>query len=130
MPRMAASVEMLFREVGLLDRFELRELSDRLLSSLSYGQLRRALIARTLTNQPRVLLLDEPFEGLDQRTQAIVRAQLDEIVADGTQLVCASHRADIRTRFTHELVIENGRIAKTGARPLSYGDVSGGPRES
>ena len=44
---------------------ELEPLADRLLSTLSYGQARRALLGRVLANRPRVLLLDEPWEGLD-----------------------------------------------------------------
>ena len=49
----------------LLVELELTELADRALRTLSYGQARRALIARALVNRPRVLLLDEPWEGLD-----------------------------------------------------------------
>ncbi|WP_428099040.1 ATP-binding cassette domain-containing protein [Candidatus Rariloculus sp.] len=104
------------RTARLLDGFALREHAARPLSSLSYGQLRRVLLARMLVNAPRIVLLDEPFEGLDDLSHDIVRAELRGLVADGTQLICASHRADIRTRFTHELVIEGGRITAAGPR--------------
>ena len=112
----------------VLDRFALEDHASRPLSTLSYGQLRRTLLARMLVNGPRVLLLDEPFEGLDEPSREIVRAQLGAFVASGTQLVCASHRSDIRTRFTHELVIEGGRISAAGRLPALSDDDAGGAR--
>ncbi len=53
------------RVTELIEELELGALADRSLNTLSYGQARRALIARALVNRPRVLLLDEPWEGLD-----------------------------------------------------------------
>lgn len=103
--------------VRFLERFSLSDFAARPLSTLSYGQLRRTLLARMLVNEPRVLLLDEPFEGLDELSREIVRTELGAFVAAGAQLVCASHHSDIRTRFTHELVIEEGRIVKTRSLP-------------
>src|SRR5690606_9848501 len=47
----------------LLDRFDLSEFAERKLTELSYGQFRRVLLARALVHRPRVLLLDEPWEG-------------------------------------------------------------------
>ncbi|HLF11656.1 MAG TPA: ATP-binding cassette domain-containing protein, partial [Gammaproteobacteria bacterium] len=94
----------------LLEQFELIELAERKLATLSYGQARRALIARALVNQPRILLLDEPWEGLDQPIAALLNERLGTIVAEGTQLVCASHLATYREMFTHELVLDRGRI--------------------
>ncbi len=96
----------------LLERFELKPLADRLTTELSYGQFRRALIARTLAPQPRVLLLDEPWEGLDSAASRLLAERLDESLAEGVQLVCASHVAAYGGRFTHELVLEKGRIAR------------------
>jgi molybdate transport system ATP-binding protein len=97
----------------LLAAFALVELADRKLATLSYGQARRALIARALVNKPRVLLLDEPWEGLDRPIAALLNAQLGAVVAADTQLVCASHLALYREHFTHELVLDRGRIIAT-----------------
>lgn len=103
--------------VGILKRFALSDYASRPLSTLSYGQLRRTLLARMLVNAPRVLLLDEPFEGLDELSREVVRTEFNAFVASGTQLVCASHHSDIRTRFTHELVIKGGRISAATTIP-------------
>jgi molybdate transport system ATP-binding protein len=97
----------------LLAVFALVKLAERKLATLSYGQARRALIARALVNRPRVLLLDEPWEGLDRPIAALLNAQLAAVAAADTQLVCASHLALYREHFTHELVLERGTIVAT-----------------
>ena len=96
----------------LLDELELEPLAERLLSTLSYGQARRALIGRLLANRPRVLLLDEPWEGLDAPMAELLSTVLERVAADGTQLVCASHLATHRSHFTHELTLAEGRVVR------------------
>ena len=96
----------------LLDELELRSLAERLLSTLSYGQARRALLGRLLANRPRVLLLDEPWEGLDGPMAELLSNTLESVAADGTQLVCASHLATHRSHFTHELTLAEGRVVR------------------
>jgi molybdate transport system ATP-binding protein len=98
----------------LIDRFELRELAQRALASLSYGQLRRVLIVRALVNKPKVLLLDEPWEGVDTPMLALIHRYLEQIIAQGTQLVCASHVARDLDCFTHEMQLAGGRIVHSG----------------
>ena len=99
----------------LLAEFGLDALAARPLTTLSYGQARRALIARALVNRPRLLLLDEPWEGLDQDASAALNRALAATVAHGTQLVCASHLTAHRELFTHELALEPGGAAHAGA---------------
>jgi molybdate transport system ATP-binding protein len=98
----------------LLDELELKSIADRLLSTLSYGQARRALLGRLLANRPRVLLLDEPWEGLDAPMAELLNATLERVAAAGTQLVCASHLATHRSHFTHELALAEGRVVRMG----------------
>jgi molybdate transport system ATP-binding protein len=98
----------------LLDELALRPLADRSLTTLSYGQARRALLGRMLALKPRVLLLDEPWEGLDAPTAELLNTVLAAVAADGTQLVCASHLAAHRSLFTHELNLDAGRIVRAG----------------
>lgn len=98
----------------LLEELELAPLAERLLSTLSYGQARRALLGRLLANRPRVLLLDEPWEGLDAPMAELLNTVLERVAADGTQLVCASHLATHRSHFTHELALAEGRVLHAG----------------
>jgi molybdate transport system ATP-binding protein len=107
------------RVAELLVELSLVELGDRPLTALSYGQARRALIGRALANRPKLLLLDEPWEGLDAPMARLLNRSLERVAASGTQLVCASHLRAHREHFTHELMLESGRVAYSGPRRAS-----------
>ena len=102
------------RVESLLETFELTSLSTRALSSLSYGQRHRTLIARCLITNPGVVLLDEPWEGLDARTRETVAAELSRRMADGLQVICASHVGAAGLEFNRALEMENGTIVRAG----------------
>lgn len=106
--RMTAAETALVNE--LLDQFKLTDLADRNIRTLSYGQFRRVLIARAVVHEPRVLLLDEPWEGLDHENRKLVNRELEQIIARGTQLVSASHLADTPEPFNRLLELTDGRI--------------------
>ena len=69
---------------------KLEEVQDRQIAALSGGQQQRAFIARALAQEAHVLLLDEPFSGLDQPAQDMLTGLLAELVEEG-RLVMASH---------------------------------------
>ena len=98
----------------LLEQFELAELRKRNVKALSYGQFRRVLIARAVVHRPRVLLLDEPWEGLDSGNLDLVTQELSQIIARETQLVCATHLHRHTEQFNRELVLKSGRIDRAG----------------
>ena len=106
--RMTASETALVDE--LLEQFRLTDLADRNIRTLSYGQFRRVLIARAVVHEPRVLLLDEPWEGLDHENRILVNRELEQIIARGTQLVSASHLSDTPEPFNRLLELLDGRI--------------------
>ncbi len=94
----------------LLEQFELAELAERNVKALSYGQFRRVLIARAVVHTPKVLLLDEPWEGLDPGNLDLVTRQLNLVIERGSQLICATHLAVNGAHFNREMRIEKGRI--------------------
>jgi len=98
----------------LLEQFELADLTKRNVKTLSYGQFRRVLIARAVVYRPKVLLLDEPWEGLDRGNLELVTRELSQIIARGTQLVCATHLHRQTEQFNRELVLARGRIVRFG----------------
>jgi len=106
--RMTAAETELVNE--LLEQFRLTDLADRNIRTLSYGQFRRVLIARAVVHEPRVLLLDEPWEGLDHDNRNLVNRELEQIIARGTQLVSASHLSDTPEPFNRLLELVDGRI--------------------
>lgn len=93
----------------------LNELRTRTLRQVSYGQARLALLARALILRPRLLLLDEPFTGLDPDHHAFMRAALQKLANAGTQLVMAIHdRADAPPAINRLLMIgKDGRVSAT-----------------
>jgi len=81
------------RAVAVLGDLGLAELAERPITELSSGQARRVLLARALTGRPRLMLLDEPFAGLDAASRAAMLATLDRLSAH-TTLVLATHHDD------------------------------------
>lgn len=92
--------------------------AERTFRSLSTGQARRILLARALTGTPDLLLLDEPFSGLDPETRAQFAALLEARMAAGLHIVLVSHYENDRLpSITHQAELAAGR--------LEMGDVSG-----
>jgi molybdate transport system ATP-binding protein len=73
--------------------FGLGDFATRRPRELSYGQMRRVLLARAMVNDPALLLLDEPCTGLDTATRAVVLAHLERLARDGVRIVMATHHA-------------------------------------
>ena len=95
--------------------FGLADLAPRTLREISYGQLRRVLFARAWACRPRLLLLDEPFSGVDSPTRLSLMAHLAAMVASGTAVVMATHhRSEWPTSVTHELELSGGRAVHCG----------------
>jgi molybdate transport system ATP-binding protein len=82
------------KALAALQRFGLAKLRARRARDLSYGQLRLALFARATVARRRLLLLDEPFDGLDVTTVARIKHLLLDEERRGTQLVIASHHLE------------------------------------
>ncbi|WP_371744650.1 metal ABC transporter ATP-binding protein [Georgenia sp. TF02-10] len=74
-----------------LDRVGLTALADRQVGALSGGQRKRAFVARGLAQGATVLLLDEPFAGVDQRSVATLVALLREVAAAGRTVLVSTH---------------------------------------
>jgi molybdate transport system ATP-binding protein len=90
--------------------FRLLSVAGRRPRELSYGQLRRALIARALAGQARILLLDEPLTGLDPRQRAAVKRLLERLMRKQVTMVIAVHHPeDLPRGMTHGLRLHRRR---------------------
>ncbi len=95
--------------------FGLTALARRALGELSYGQARRVLFARAWAGEPELLLLDEPFAGLDVPTRAVLIRRVERLAARGTSVVLAVHRVREWLRCaTHELELADSRARYCG----------------
>jgi ABC-2 type transport system ATP-binding protein len=101
--------------VELLERLGLGERLDDTIESLSLGNQQRAQIAAALVHRPEVLVLDEPFSGLDPMAVETVQGVLADAAASGAPVLFSSHQLDIVERLCDDLVIiAGGRIAAAG----------------
>jgi molybdate transport system ATP-binding protein len=90
-------------------------LEERTALAISYGELRRVLVARALVRRPRLLVLDEPFGGLDPAARAAFARALAALARAGVQLLVSAHHAeDLGAAVHHALVLERGRIVRQG----------------
>ena len=81
-------------------------------SELSGGQRKRVAIARAFAREPQVLLMDEPFEGLDLSTRRDIRRYVSEW--KGMRVVVSHHPVDALALADRVVVLENGRIVQDG----------------
>jgi molybdate transport system ATP-binding protein len=98
-----------------LVEIDLDEVAGRPLAQLSYGQVRRVLFARAAVLRPRLLLLDEPFTGLNAAVRAALLDWVELQVSRGTAVVIATHyRSEWPRNATHELALSRGRAVYAG----------------
>ncbi|MGA2394117.1 MAG: ATP-binding cassette domain-containing protein [Candidatus Lustribacter sp.] len=102
---------------SIIERLDIGAFVSRRVRSLSFGQLRRLLIARALVRRPRILVLDEFTNGLDGAARRDI-LKLLESLAPAVQLILASHRFDdFVPAVTHHATLDAGRIAESDAGP-------------
>lgn len=94
-----------------LDRVRLGALSDETFGRLSGGQRQRVLIARALVQNARVLLLDEPFSGLDRSSSASLETLIGELAGEGRGIVLATHDLEQARRCDQVLCLNRRQIA-------------------
>ena len=90
---------------------------DRSILSISSGEMTKTLIARALLKKPRLLILDEPYDGLDHRSRRSLKALLERLIDDHIQMVLITHRfEEIMSNVSHVLLLKNGSVYQQGRR--------------
>jgi lipooligosaccharide transport system ATP-binding protein len=103
------------RADDLLDFFQLADRRDDKVDSLSGGMKRRLTIARSLVNDPELLLLDEPTTGLDPQARHLLWDKLFRLREEGVTLVLTTHYMDEAEQLCDRLVVmDAGRIVAEG----------------
>src|SRR5712691_5259170 len=108
--------EVRARADRLLEFVQLDERANSKVEPLSGGMKRRLTIARSLVNEPDVLLLDEPTTGLDPQARHVVWDRLFRLKQEGVTLVLTTHYMDEAEQLCDRLVVmDKGRIAAEGS---------------
>jgi len=101
----------------IIDRLRIRPLLNRSIRFLSTGEMRKILIARALMRSPRLLILDEPFDGLDARSKAQFADIINGLMNSEMLLVLVTHRfKEIVPHISHVLCVKNDRVFLKGSR--------------
>ncbi|WP_436971557.1 ABC transporter ATP-binding protein [Micromonospora vinacea] len=104
------------RATRLLDFAQLQEKAGDQVETLSGGMRRRLTIARSLINEPDILLLDEPTTGLDPQARHILWDRLFQLKQQGVTLILTTHYMDEAEQLCDRLiVVDHGRIVAQGS---------------
>jgi lipooligosaccharide transport system ATP-binding protein len=104
------------RTARLLDFVQLSDRADDQVEPLSGGMRRRLTIARSLINEPEILLLDEPTTGLDPQARHAVWDRLFRLKQQGVTLILTTHYMDEAEQLCDRLVVmDRGKIAAEGS---------------
>lgn len=103
------------RSEELLDLMDLSADAGKLIIDYSHGMRKKTALAAALIHAPRVLFLDEPFEGIDAVSGRAIREVLQQLVRRGTTIFFSSHILEVVERLCTRLaVIANGRVVAEG----------------
>jgi iron complex transport system ATP-binding protein len=106
--------------IDMLESVGAEHLAERTYSTLSEGERKRVLIARSMMTDPELLLLDEPAAGLDLGGREELVARLADLAADpdSPALVLVSHHVEeIPQGFSHCLILSEGKVVDSGLLP-------------
>ena len=100
----------------LLGRLQMTEYKDAKLETLSKGNQQKIQLVTTLISNPDIVILDEPFSGLDPVNAMLLKDVVRELIADGKIVIFSSHQMNYIEEFCNNIVIINGgQIAVSGA---------------
>ncbi len=97
-----------------LERVELTDLADRQIGALSGGQRKRAFVARGLAQGAELLLLDEPFAGVDKRSEATITALLRGLAQEGRTILVSTHDLIAVPELCDRIALINRHIVAQG----------------
>jgi len=101
----------------LVEILDLRPLLGHGIRTLSNGENRKLLIARALLCAPKILILDDPFAGLDAGSRPALAAAVTKLIQEGTQIILVAQRPEeVIPGISHVLLIRNGRVDAAGIR--------------
>lgn len=104
------------RTAELLEFMQLAGETKKLITDYSHGMQKKLALAAAVIHGPRVLFLDEPFEGVDAIAAGTLKAMLQSMIARGATIFLTSHVLEIVERLcSHVAIIDHGRLVANGS---------------
>ena len=106
------------------DRFEITDSLGDLISSYSHGMKQKLAIISALIHEPRLMVLDEPFVGLDPKASFTLKQIMHEICEKGTAIFFSTHVLDVAEKLCNKIaIIRQGKIIASGTmEELTHGE--------
>ncbi|KAA8785985.1 iron complex transport system ATP-binding protein [Paenibacillus sp. 4624] len=109
--------EVKTKAMNLLDEMGFAKLADQPLGTLSQGERKKVMLARSLMSEPKLLIMDEPCAGLDLYEREKMLIEIDRLRQRNMTVVYVTHHVEeIVPLFTHVALIRDGRIAAAGPK--------------
>lgn len=102
------------RAIAALEQTGIVDLAARQIGELSGGQRQRVFLARTLVQAPDVYFMDEPFQGIDAKSQQAIVTVLHALRAQGKTVVMVHHDLATVSEYCDEVTLLNGRVIASG----------------
>ena len=99
-----------------LERLGIADLAERQIGALSGGQKKRVFLARALAQQSRIILLDEPFTGVDAKTEFAVMELLKNLRDEGYLMLVSTHNLGAVPQYCNEVALINREL-------IAHGDI-------
>ena len=116
------------REVNIKKYAKLFEIENNLndqIASFSHGMKQKIALIAALCHEPKILIMDEPFVGLDPKAVFDVKKVMNEMVKEGKIIFFSTHILDVAEKLCSKVaIIKNGKLVKTGSMKEIKGDKS------
>ena len=105
--------------------FEMEDNLNDIISSFSHGMKQKIVLISALAHNPKILIMDEPFVGLDPKAVFDVKNIMNEMVKEGKIIFFSTHILDVAEKLCSKVaIIKNGKLIKTGSMKEIKGDKS------
>lgn len=100
----------------IADAFEIKEALGGLISSYSHGMKQKVALISAFVHQPRLLVLDEPFVGLDPKASAVLKQEMRALCAQGSAIFFSTHVLEVAEKLCDKVaMIDHGHIVVSGS---------------
>ena len=107
------------------EKFELNNFLGNIISSYSHGMKQKLVIIGALIHKPKLLILDEPFVGLDPKASHILKEEMKELCKNGAAIFFSTHVLEVAEKICNKVaIIKNGIIVAEGTMDEVKGDSS------